>query len=107
MIKPLSTVLSSDVDKSQQHQEKNSRECRESNSHCWMRSSLLGVISLHAGFDCCRYRCVDCQAIADGKPVKKKSRKIFKCPKIPEDSVQGSETGSQVNKIDVLLTMSS
>ena len=30
-IKPLSTILSSAVDKSQQHQEKNSWQCRESN----------------------------------------------------------------------------
>ena len=39
IVKPLSAVLGSPVDKSQLHQEKNSWECRELNPGCWERSN--------------------------------------------------------------------
>ena len=39
IIKPLSTV--SAITKSHQHQEKNFRECRESNLGCWVRSNAV------------------------------------------------------------------
>ena len=41
IIKPLSTVLSSTVNKCQLHQEKNLWECRESNPGCWVRGSSM------------------------------------------------------------------